>query len=416
MKSTASTLRSGLRTGTSSVPARGARALFLGLAGLGALGTLGGPSLAQVPRVFVSTSDDVSPAAGLPFIATDGDLLAAGGGVPVRPYLAEGHFQATFGFVPGDVDAFARRPGSSPGRADSILFSLLSNEGGFLDGDVLQLDPSGGAALFVSELDLAVALGAPGANLDVDAISFDDGGHLLFSLQADLAGTSLGTVQDGDILRLESGFAGVTRILSEGDVQALFTQATGLVDAIGDVQALDWAAGAMWVAVQSPSAVDGAVIQLLGTPGVVLDEAAMGLNGAEVDALASLRSGDELPGLVLSQAEALPGDVVHVEAWGAPGSELMVLMAGGVGHIDFSRFPGFGSWFLDRADPWLNAILAAHAVTVAPLDGAGRLSLDFHAPVAGVSGPGWSGEQGWSYQVLDLSTLELSAPVRLRRL
>ena len=102
-----------------------------------------------------------------------------------------------------DIDAFAHRPGSTPGRADSNVFSLLSNEGGFLDGDIIALAFGGGATLLVSELDIATAMGAAGANIDVDALAYDDQGRILFSLS-----DPVGSVQDGDILRIWAGEKG----------------------------------------------------------------------------------------------------------------------------------------------------------------------------------------------------------------
>ena len=369
---------------------------------------------AEAQRVAVSTTDDVPTAAAFP--VGDGDLVAVESGVPVEPHFLGGHFQAATGFTPGDIDAFTRLAGPRPGSAESIVFSLLSNEGGFLDGDVLGLTRGTGAALLVSELDLASALGMPGENIDVDALSYDDQGRLLFSLNTDHVSATLGPVSDGDILRLEPNLAGVTRLYSESDVQARFTQATGLVDAILDVQAVEWAGGEMWCAVQSPSRHDGSIVRLGGTPAIVIDENAMGLGGAEVDALGPVRAGDELPCFRIAPVEALPGDTIHVEAHGAPSSILMVLMAGRSGYVDFSRIAGFGGWYLDRTDPWLRGLMAAGRVPIAVLDGSGNFSMDWALPPGTEHGLGLGGEQGWSFQVLDVTTATLSAPFRVRRL
>lgn len=369
---------------------------------------------AQAQRVVVSTTDDVPTAAAFP--VGDGDLVAVEAGQPVEPHFLGGHFLATTGFTPGDIDAFTRLTGPRAGSAESFVFSLLSNEGGFLDGDVLVLTPGSGAALLVSELDLAVALGMPGENIDVDALTYDDQGRILFSLTTDHVSSLLGSVADGDVLRLEAGFAGVTRTLSESDVQARFTLATGLADAILDVQALEWAGGELWCAVQSPSRHDGSVVRLEGTPAVVIDENALGLGGAEIDALGPLRTGDELPCFRIAQSEALPGDTIHVEAHGTPNSVLLVLMAGRSGYVDFSRFAGFGGWYLDRSDPWLRGLMATGHVPVAVLDGVGQFTIDWALPPGTEYGLGLGGEQGWSFQVLDVTRATLSAPFRVRRL
>jgi len=394
----------------------GTRSVRAGVS-LGLLVSLTIPAAAQTPRLVVSTTDDLAPAVGLPFPVTDGELLAVQANEVPVPYLAGGHFQATTGFQPGDIDGYARRPGSTPGRASGIVFSLLSNEGGFLDGDLITLDSGGaGAVLLVSELDLATALGAPGANIDVDALTYDDTGRVLFSLAADLAGSALGVIQDGDVLRLEPGFAGVTRILTEAEVQARFTLATGLSDAILDVQALEWAGGELWAAVQSPSRHDGSVLALEGTPYVVADENDLNLGGAELDSLASMRPGDELPVVHMGPDPAAPGDLLHIETRGVPGGILLVMMCGGAGFVPFPGYPGFGGWYVDPADPWLSSRFAAQAIRLVALDGNGRFSADWALPAGMEAGLGLAGELGWSFQLMDVGTRQISAPFRVRRL
>jgi len=393
---------SGAVTRTSSV--RGLRSLFV-------LCSLSLSAAAQSSRIVVSTTDDVPASAGIPFGVKDGDLVVVERGAPVSPYLADGHFMATCGFVPGDIDAFAHRPGSAAGRAESNVFSLLSNEGGFLDGDILVIAHGGGASLLVSELDIATAMGLSGANIDVDALAYDDQGRMLFSL-ADNVGSFL----DGDILRLEPNLAGVTLVLSESQAQARFTQATGLTDAILDVQALEWAGGRLWCAVQSPSRHDGSVIALQGIPQVVYDENDLGLGGAEIDALGELRPGDEIPVFHLSKQQALAGDSVHVEARGKPGGVAFVFMAGNAGFVNFSRFAGFGGLYVDRFDPWLMALRATHASPAFHFDGAGAHATNWNLPTGAEFGVGPAGEFGWSFQMLELAPLRLSAPFRVQKL
>ncbi|MEQ1892440.1 MAG: hypothetical protein ABL998_07875 [Planctomycetota bacterium] len=396
----------GARRGASSVLlARSLSLLSLLSAGAFAQGTA---------RVAVSTTDDVPTAAGFPI--SDGDLVAVEAGQPVTPHFLGGHFQATCGFTPSDIDAFSRLAGPRNGSGESLVFSLLSNEGGFLDGDLIVLARGSGATLLISELDLANAAGMPGENIDVDALAYDDQGRILFSLTTDHVSATLGALSDGDILRLETGLGGVTRILDEAEVQTRFTQATGLSDAILDVQALEWAGGELWCCVQSPSRHDGSVIRLNGAPGVVFDENAMGLGGAEVDALGPIRPGDELPCFRMDPSEALPGDSLQVEVYGEPGALLMVLMGGNSGYLDFSRFAGFGGWYLAPSDPWLTAQLAARTVPYVVLDGSGRYSKTFALPPGTEYGLGLGGEQGWSFQVLDITGRTLSAPFRVKRL
>jgi len=383
---------------------------------IAALVSLALTAAAQAPRVVVSTTDDVPVTVGLPFPVTDGDLVTVQAGQPVDPFFSGGHFLATCGFVPGDIDAFTRLPGSKPGSAGSIVFSLLSNEGGFLDGDILVIGNGGGASILVSELDVANALGASGANIDVDALTYDNQGRILFSLTDNLAASALGAVSDGDILRLEVGLASATRLLTEADVQTRFTTATGMTDAILDLQSLEWANGEMWAAVQSPSRHDGSIIALEGTPHIVIDENNMGLGGAEVDALGEMRAGDEIPVCRLSPDLALPGDLIHIETRGKPGAVLAVMMGGKFGFTNVGRYPGFGSVFIDRFDPWLSSLVAAHRLPLVVLDGNGRLSRDWHLPPGTEFGAGMAGELGWSFQLMDFATKQFSAPVRVQKL
>jgi hypothetical protein len=226
----------------------------------------------------------------------------------------------------------------------------------------------------------------------------------------------LGPVSDGDILLLEPGLAGVSLVHSEAEVQARFTAATGLSDAILDVQALEWESGELWCAVQSPSRHDGSVVRLNGAPSVIVDENTLGLGGAEIDALGPIRPGDELPVFRLSAAEALPGDALDVEVYGEPGALLMVLMGGNSGYLDYSRMAGFGGWYLAPSDPWLTTMLSTRTVPFAVLDGSGRYSTRWSLPTGAVHGLGLAGEQGWSFQVLDVTGRTLSAPFRVQKL
>ena len=199
-------------------------------------------------------------------------------------------------------------------------------------------------------------------------------------------------------------------------MQTRFTQATGLTDAILDVLGLEIVNGETWVSVQSPSSMDGAVIRISGTPQVVIDEATMGLGGAEIDALGPMRAGDEIPSFQMSLAQALPGDVVHVEARGRPGALCLVLMAGKTGFVDFARHPGFGAWYLDRHDPWFLTLQSTHTLPVVLLNGSGQYAVNWRLPTGTEFGLGLANELGWSFQMVDVGNLELSAPCRVQKL
>ncbi len=370
-------------------------------------------ALAQVPgqRVFVSTSTDQAASGGLPAI-DDADLVAAGGGTNPAPQFAIGQWLATAGFVPSDVDAFGRRPGTGPGRAGSFAFSILANENGFADGDVLGFGSGGGVVVLIPEDTLATALGVATTAIDIDALDFDGQGRLYFSLQSDLAGTTLGDLSDGDILRLEAG-GFVTMVLDEAQVQACFTTATGSSSSIADVQALDVVGNDIWVATQSPTAFDGAVLRCGAVIEIVIDEAGMGLGGAEIDALSVAQDGDELPVVLAQTPSAAAGSNLQLSFWGTPNSIQLVLPAGNAGYLPFAHVPGFGAWYLDRTDPWLNTI-AGNPLPFAPLNAQGRRDTVFTLPV-GLHGLDLAGNEGWSFQSLEFPSLKLSAPMRVAK-
>lgn len=372
---------------------------------------LAGPASAQTPRLLVSTGNDVPATATTPFCA-DGDVEAVGGSLGTHLSFGESHWLATTGFVPGDVDGFAFRPGAAPGSMASLAFSFLSDEGGVLDGDVVGVTP-GGLQVLIPEASLAQGLGTPGAALDVDGLDFDDQGRLLFTLQNDLDGTSLGKVLDGDVLRLEANGT-VTLVAAESVIDACFAIATGLGSAVGDVQGIDWVNGELWVAIQSPSSHDGGVLACGSNPRIVADEGMLDLGGAELDALSVLPVA--LPGCSVEPRRAPVGAGLQAEFHGRPNSTQLVLMAGATGHVAFPQAPGFGAWLLDPTDPWLNSFWIQPAPPLVYLDANGEYRTTYSLPPAAVHGTGWGGDSGWSFQMVDLGTLELSAPIRVEML
>ncbi len=365
-------------------------------------------SALQTP-VTVSTTSTATTSGGV--TVDDGDLVRAGTG-PARTTFEAGHWLASAGLVPGDVDGLGRRPGFAPGTHRAFVFTLLSNEGGFLDGDVLAIAQGGGVEIVVAEDVLATALGTPGAALDLDALAYDDAGLLLFSLQDDLDGTVLGSVLDGDVLRHEAD-GSVTRVFGEADVQARVEIATGSSASIGDVQGLEFVGGEVWVATQAPSASDGAVIAIGATPTVVFDEAAMDLGGAEIDALMLCEPAADLATLRIEPQQALPGATVQASYGpGGAGNPVLVLAAGNGGWFDTSLLPGFGALFMDPNDPALLA-QATGGFTVIVLDGAGAHQSSFMLPLGMTGGTGLGGEAGWTFQLVDLASHEVSAPFRI---
>ena len=358
-------------------------------------------------RWLVSTTSPVT-ATGV----VDGDdasLLRVSADAPPMDDVTGATWWATAGLRPGDVDAVGLQPGVAPGHRGALAVSLLSNEGGFLDGDVLGLAPGGGLELRVAEGDLAAALGLPDASLDLDALDWDDAGRLCFSLQADLTGTLLGEVRNGDVLRLEPDGT-VTRPFAEADVQAALTAATGLTGAVGDVHGLAVTGGDTWVVVQGPSAVDGTALRLGAAPLLAGDEALFGLGGAELDALVALPAAYARGSLAVDQDLASPGAAVAGTGAGfAPGAPVVVVATGGQGGVTDLGLGGFGELALDLFDP----VLASPTWPVLQADALGRFQVTLTLP-PGLFGGTWQDTWGWTFQALDLATLELTAPLRIQ--
>ncbi len=360
----------------------------------------------------VSTSSAVSTV--VPLIEhSDVSLIRVEAGVPPYVQTSIGGWFALTGFDLGDVDALAFRdhPGGKAHRG-SLAFSLLSNDGGFRDGDVLGISAGAGAEVLVPEVALLVLLGIPGGNIDIDGVAFDDQGRLLFSLQGAQTGTVLGDVENGDVLRVESG-GGLTRIATEADVEYALFLATGQADPIGDVHGVEWIGGELYVAVQAPSAVDGSILRMGANPGLVAPELSFGLIGEELDAIAYLGDGVSAPTISLNLAVASPGAFVHGEGRGfTPGAPVLVLTAGNPGYSAGPKLGSFGELFLDPLDPWL-AATALSGFTVAVADGTGSFSSDFFLAPSDPGGT-WMGSQGWSLQAVDLMNLSLTAPLRIQ--
>lgn len=408
---------SSAREESSGEVAAGSRGGFgLVLGGLCVLGALAPPAAAAPqgtgapPRVMVSTTSDFDPVSGLPAL-TDAALPMVGASALPSAHFTHLQWQGTVGFEPTDIDAVTRVPGTVPGSAASLAFSLLSNEGGVLDGDVVVFDGAGGLRTLVSEDDLLTALARTDADVDVDALAFDDAGDLLFSLHGSLDDSSVGAVEDGDVLKLD-GSGALTRLLTEAEVQTRFTAATGSTAAVGDVNGLSWVLGEPWVTTQGPSSWDGAVIGVGTFPVVILDEAQVGLGGAELDAISYARVGDEIPSFVIDRSAASGGDSFQATLSGAPGSAHVVLFSGATGHVTSPLAAGWGTLVQDQSDPWFQMTFADLAASFVVLDAVGRLDVIYQLPV-GLAGLGFDGELGWSFQMLDVNTLELSAPGRL---
>ncbi len=387
------------------------RSLALGGPLLLALAT---PALAQgpAPRFFVSTTSDVAGGGAVPAVS-DGDIVLVQEGAAAAVTRTLGNWYALTGDDVGDVDGLARVPGSTPGSAASIAFSVVSSFGGFLDGDVLRLKPGGGIEVLIAEDVLTQGLGLATGSIDLDAMAWDSLGRFHFSVESDASGTTLGDLLDGDVLRLEPD-GSVKRVLTEIDVEDKLTLATGSTAAIGDVIGLEMVGTEAFVVIQSPSAYDGGVLDCGITPVMMLTDTGAGLGGAEIDALMLVGEDDVLPSVRTEPSSAASGATVHVEFRGNPFEGLLVIWSGASGALPFFG-PGFGSWYVDPTDPWLNSIFSGPTLPLVPLNASGFYGIDYTLPL-GVEGVGLDGKLGWTFQTMALATLELSEPFRLELL
>jgi hypothetical protein len=390
--------------------ARSLRSVGIRLLPLG-LGTaiIAAPCAAQDASTsfWVSTSGDVGNLATDQPELTDSGLIRVQAGANPMPVCFDGHWRGLGDLLPTDVDALALSPagGSIPGSAlGAVHFSLLSNQGSFLDGDVLRLAAGGGFEVAIAEGQLALELGTPDAALDLDAISFDEQGRLVFSLQNDLSGTVLGDVSDGDVL-YRDGFGGIQRRLTEAQVQEAYTAVTGSTSSIGDVLGAHVGPDGLWVSLQSPSSADGGVLLAEGAYAWIPEDQ-LGLGGAELDGLTAAPAGAAPVAWV--QADGSGSMRGRIEG-ATPGGLVMVLAAGQPG---YQAVPGLGAFFVDALDPHLSTVLAGNGPSLVLADGAGAVDTLFDLPSVG-AGPGWDGVSGWSFQVIDLESASLSAPFRL---
>lgn len=369
------------------------------------------PGLAQdTPAFWVSTSSDLGNLSADQPEFSDASLARVASGEAARPVCFDGHWEALGGTLPTDVDALAQRPllGPVPGSGlASMCFSLQSNQGGMLDGDVLELAAGGGFQVWLSEGELAAELGVPDAAIDVDALAFDLAGRLVFSLQNNLDDTVLGSVADGDVL-VRDGMGGIQRLASESDVQAAYTTVTGSTSAIGDVLAAHVDAAGLWVAVQSPSSADGGML-LVGPAPQWIDESTLDLGGAELSAMTAAPVDAGPVGWVVPQADgSYRGRIEGAN----PGAVLAVLAAGQPGFQALPGQPGFGAFYVDGLDPHLSGVLSGAGPSLVLSDGNGSVDATFNLPSVG-SAAGWAGGAGWTFQVVEFGSGRIGAPFRL---
>ena len=269
----------------------------------------------------------------------------------------------------GDVDALYVFPGEGP-VLPRLLLSLVSDQYGFLDGDVLGVGASGFFELVVPESTFVIAVGALDGDVDVDALHREPDGTWLFSLADDedsdvLSGDQVGRVLDGAVLRLPAGGVLAEIVYTETGVGSLASAALGASAVITDTKGLarDPTTGALLLCTQNPSSLDGAVFT---DGGVVLSghaEADFGFAfGGELDALEVVA--DAWPGLTASTETPVPGSSVVLYLNGArPFEPYLLMLSFSVGEV------------LLPAQGWGGLVLSPDAAFQAGLDALGALTL-----------------------------------------
>jgi hypothetical protein len=147
------------------------------------------------------------------------------------------------------VKRFPAGPAGVVGPRD-VFFSKESTDGfgtAIEDGDVFRYSAQGTLEHFVREDELAIALGQPGGDIDLNAICQSDTGDLFFSCEFDESAPG-GTLEDGGIAAIAASditydamgnVAGITPgsaviVASEADVAAMILN-SGMATSVGGV-------------------------------------------------------------------------------------------------------------------------------------------------------------------------------------
>lgn len=362
------------------------------------------------------TSDGLLPGGPV----ADEEVLFVSATSPVRRFLSDQTLALHFGDrngdghvdTPGDIDALEFvAPGAGAPVVSGVYFSLVQDQGGFHDGDILRFDPSSpaGVEVFVKESELTAALQANDGNIDVDAVAFLDDGSVLFSLAEDeTVGPQQVVVFDDDVLIWRPGLLGAGVYKTGLELETIAEAALGKAISIGDVKGLEAEGGELLFTIQSPSSDDATIFSTAGGGQIALAEAAMGFaSNVEADALAIVPS--EPPASArFASPTATAGNNMSVSFEGLTPSQPFVLLLSTASRLAGGGFamPGWGVLALDPNEP-LFLIGLANAKAL-----------------AGVAGPDGSGAffgdvppTPWPYelyaQAYDVATGGLGAPAVL---
>jgi hypothetical protein len=346
---------------------------------------------AQSLDLVVSTSSDTQvgadpvrdedilcrPAMGMPYVSIPSETSAA---------LAGPSGSSTTHHVFGDVDAL-HDAGGSPAQ-DGLYISLVSNEAGFLDGDVLRGSASG-FQVFLSEADFITACGATDGNVDVDAFHLEPNGRVLFSFaeneaSAFLSGNTPGVIADGAVLTWMPSQGTADILYRESEIDALVSAALGSATTTGEVKAVsrDPNTGALLFTVQSPSAHDASIFsdESGGMLLAGMEESTWNFGSAtEFDALSAAPR--VWPALSVSAGKPAVGATETLMLRGGqPGAAYIVLLALSIGAPQIPT-DGWGGLVLGTDFLFQASVLLAPQRTIVT-DGIGEANLGFMVPPA----------------------------------
>lgn len=362
-----------------------------------------------------STADDAT--------CSDVALLRfAEGDAGARLYLADAGWNALLGDADGDqnfdlpdgVDALAAI-GLDPAQPTTVLDLWFSTDGdgpAWNDGDVLRMGVGGAIVVVHAEDEFRTALGTTAA-LDLDALERDEQGRIWFSLRDGVTSSTLGAIEDGDVLILDPATGQAWRYATELEVQAWVDHAEPGLGAMGDLKSLafDSVTGALLFTVQSPTSDDASVFSAEGGGARLagFEEGAWAFTtSTELDALTFPRGAlPEPPQLSADRSRAAQGESVNFLVKRATPGALLYGLAGLRRPAPALTRGGFQVAALDPAGP----VLRWGSVNTPWIaDAQGQASITLVAPTLPAT---WTvGEI--VYQALDASGRGLSTPCILR--
>ena len=350
-------------------------------------------------------------------------MRLASGDAWARLWLTDGAWNAVLGDadtngvfdLPSGIDALTWDSTSltSKRRILNLWFSSDTDFLGWKDGDVLRMNAAGGIELVYSEDQIRASLGTT-SSIDLDALERDAAGQIWYSLRDSVSVSSLGAIEDGDILVYDPSAGTSWRHATESQVQAWVDQALPGASAFGDLKSLAFhpQTGELLFTIQSPSAADASVFSVAGGGTLLPDfeEARWGFQRAtELDALTLSLDGPSQPPVLTAEATYVtPGQTFGLTirhaaplgtlfGWMGSTRRLVTTQRGGFGFLAFDPGGATRNWPSAQAGR-MNADAAGTVITsyTVPTLPPGHAVLDL------------------VFQAWDSSGAQISTPVLIR--